>query len=136
MADVSGITAIRTTANTQFRNVAYGATIAAGNTLYYSTSDAEHLLADCDASATAATCTGVAITPGVNGGSGLIAVGGSIILVGATLTVGTVYVLSDTAGGIKPIADATSGDYITILGTAASATQLDLAIIVTGNQVA
>jgi hypothetical protein len=135
MADLSGITAVRPTSNTLFRNVGYGATIAAGQSIYYSDSDSEYVLADCDVADNAAPASAIAITPGVNGGSGLIATGGSIILVGTTMTVGTVYIASDTAGGIKPISDAVSGDFITILGTASTSTQLDLAITATGNQV-
>jgi len=109
MADVSGITAIRPTATTIFRNVLYGATVSVGQTLVYSTD--KYVLADANASAVLAAGEGVAITPGVNNGYGLMATGGSIILVGATLAVGKTYVVSDTAGGIMPIDDLSSGDY-------------------------
>ena len=45
------------------------------------------------------------------------------------LTAGTIYVLSDSvAGGIMPIADANTGDYISIVGVAKSATVLALSI--------
>lgn len=130
MADVTGITAVRTTQYTQTRNVVYGATIAAGNTLVKSAG--KSILADADASVALASAEGIAITPGVDTGYGIIAFSGSVVLVGATLAVGTVYIVSDTPGGIKPIADATAGDYITILGVASTATQLDLNIVATG----
>jgi hypothetical protein len=48
------------------------------------------------------------------------------------MTVGETYLVSDTAGGIMPVADRDTGDYVTRLGTASSATQLDLAIEATG----
>ena len=134
MADLTSITAVRPTANTITSNVPYGATIAAGQ-LVYRDSAGLYQLTDVDVSATAADAKGVAITPGINGGYGLIATGGSIILVGTTMTVGETYLASDTAGGIMPNADRDSGDYVTYLGNAASATQLDLAIKATGNQV-
>lgn len=41
--------------------------------------------------------------------------------IGATLTIGTVYVLSATAGGVAPAADLTTGDYAVILGVATAA---------------
>jgi hypothetical protein len=133
MADVSGITAVRPTQFTQVRSLTYGATIAAGNTV--TNVDGKAVLSDADASLALAATEGIAITPGVNNGHGLIAFGGAIILVGATLVVGTVYVTSATAGGIMPISDAASGDYVTILGTASTTTQLELAINRTGIQV-
>ena len=133
MADVSGITAVRPTQFTQIRNVEYGATIAAGNTVTMVTNVAQ--LSDTDASAALAATEGIAITPGIDNGFGLIAFSGSIILVGATLVVGTVYITSDTPGGIKPIADADPGDWVTILGVASTATTLDLDIQATAVQV-
>jgi hypothetical protein len=107
--------------------------VSVGQTLVYSTD--KYVLADANASAVLAAGEGIAITPGVNNGYGLMATGGSIILVGATLAVGKTYVVSDTAGGIMPIDDLSSGDYSTILGTASTATQLDLNIRASGAQV-
>lgn len=137
MADLSSITAVRPTANTRVQTVTYGATIAVGQSVYLDPADNEWKLADCDDTATTAGERGVAIaiTPGVDGGQGLIATGGSIILVGASMTVGTQYIVSDTAGGIKPEGDKSTGDRVTNLGNAASATQLDLNTRATGNQV-
>jgi hypothetical protein len=133
MADVSGITAIRPTATTIFRNVLCGATVSIGQTLVYSTD--KYVLADANASAVLAAAEGIAFNPSVNNGYVVIIVGGSIILVGATLSVGKTYVVSDTAGGIMPIDDLSSGDYSTILGTASTTTQLDLNIRASGAQV-
>lgn len=133
MADLSSITAVRPTANTQLRIVQYGATISAGQAVVKS--GTKYVLADADASAALSAAEGIAVTPGVDDGYGILATGGSIVLVGTTMTVGETYLLSDTAGGIMPNADRDSGDYVTKLGTAASATQLDLAIKATGIQV-
>jgi hypothetical protein len=131
MADLTGITAVRPTANTQVRVVQYGATIAVGKPIYRA-STGKYLLADANASSTAAAASAIAITPGVDAGYGLIAEIGSIILVGTTMVVGTTYVASRNAGGIMPNADRLTGDYITTLGTASTSTQLNLAIISTG----
>ena len=133
MADLTGITAVRPTSFTQIRLVMYGATIAAGQPVVLS--GTSYLLADANASSALAAAEGIAITPGVSGGYGLIATGGAIILVGTTMVVGTTYIVSDTAGGIMPDADRSTGDYVTRLGTASTTTQLDLSILATGVQV-
>lgn len=130
MADLSGITAVSPTANTQVRILQYGGTVSVGQPV--SLSSSKYVAADANASALLATATGIAMTPGVTDGYGLVAVGGSIILVGTTMTVGETYLVSDTAGGIMPNADRSTGDYVTRLGTASTATQLDLAIQSTG----
>lgn len=132
MADLSGITAVRPTATTQTKIVQYNATVAVGQTLVKS--GTKYVLADANASA-AAAAEGIAMTPGVADGYGIIAYAGSVILVGTTMTVGETYVVSDTAGGIMPNSDKASTDYITRLGTAATATQLNLSVQATGIQV-
>lgn len=133
MADLSSITAVRPTANTQVRVVQYGGTVSAGQPVVKSSG--KYVIADANASSTLAAAEGVAMTPGVTDGYGVVAFSGSIILVGTTMTVGETYLVSDTAGGIMPNADRSTGDYVTRLGTASSTTQLDLAIAATGIQV-
>ena len=133
MADLSSITAVRPTANTQIRLVQYGATIAAGQPIVKSGST--YVLADADASAVLAAAEGIAVTPGVNEGYGYMAFAGDVILVGTTMVVGETYLVSDTAGGIMPNADRDTGDYVTRLGTAKTTTQLSLSIQATGAQV-
>lgn len=133
MAALSGITAVRPTFNTRLRVVPYGATIAAGQPIVLS--GASYVLADANASAALSAAEGIAITPGVDGGYGVMATAGSVMLVGTTMTVGETYLVSPTAGAIMPNADRTTGDYVTKLGTASSATQLDLSIKATGIQV-
>jgi hypothetical protein len=133
MADLSGITAVRPTGSTQSRIVQYGGTVSVGQPV--SESSSKFVAADANASSTLANARGIAMTPGVTDGYGVIAVSGSIILVGTTMTVGETYLVSDTAGAIMPNADRSTGDYVTRLGTASTATQLDLAIQATGIQV-
>ena len=136
MADLSSITAVRPTSNTQVVGpVLYGATISAGQPVYLDSSDGKYKLADADASETTAQVQGIAMTPGVDDGYGVIAIGGNIILVGTTMTVGDSYLASATAGGIMPEGDLASDDYVTHLGVAATATQLNLNIKATGIQV-
>jgi hypothetical protein len=133
MADLSGITAVRPTETTQLRIVRYGATIAAGQPIV--ASSGKYVLADANASAALAAAEGIAMTPGIDNGFGVMAFGGPIILVGTTMVVGETYLVSPTAGGIMPNADRATGDFVTRLGTASSATQLNLSTQATGVQV-
>lgn len=132
MAALGSITAVRPTATTVQDNVKYGATIAAGVPVYLDSADSEHKPTDANLSAATASVKGITITPGIDAGYGLIATKGSIILVGTTMAVGTTYYCGPTAGEIIPEADLGTGDYVTRLGTAATTTQLDLDIRVTG----
>jgi hypothetical protein len=133
MADLSGITAVRPTSTTQLRIVQYGGTVSVGQAVVQSSS--KYVAADANASLALAAAEGIAMTPGVTDGYGVVAFSGSVLLIGTTMTVGETYLLSRTAGGIMPNADRTTGDYVTRLGTAATATQLELAIKATGIQV-
>lgn len=135
MAAISGITAVRPTSSTTLQAggpVVYGATISAGQVAYKDGSDSKHKLADSNVSASLAAAVGIFMTPGIDTGYGYVATGGSIILVGTTMVVGTVYCVGSVAGSIVPISDLTTGDYSTILGTASTATQLDLSIKASG----
>jgi len=86
----------------------------------------------CDANDTAAkaVCGGIVLTPCATDGIVLIAPNGATVDLGATLAVGTTYAVSATVGGICPLADITSGQYPTILGTATTTSSLPLSIIV------
>lgn len=133
MADLSSITAVRPTSNTQTRIVQYGGTVSAGQPIVKSSG--KYVAADANASLALAAAEGIAVTPGVSDGYGIMATAGSIILVGTTMVVGETYLVSPTAGGIMPNPDRATGAYVTRLGTASSTTQLDLAVKATGIQV-
>jgi len=133
MADLGSITAVRPTETTQLRIVKYGATIAAGQPIVLASG--KYVLADANASAALAAAEGIAMTPGVDNGFGVMAFGGPVVLVGTTMVVGETYLVAPTPGGIMPNADRFTGDFVTRLGTASSATQLDLSIQATGVQV-
>lgn len=134
MAALTGITAVRPTATTKHKLVKYGATIAAGVPVYLDAATQKYFPADANLSALSAAAVGVAITPGVDNGYGYIAIDEPIELVGATMVVGETYYVHATAGQIIPASDLTTGYYVTRLGTASTATQLDLSIQATGVQ--
>lgn len=130
---LSGITAVRPTANTVERKLLYGTTIALGQPVYQDASDNnECKLADANASSATAAAVGIAVTPGIDTSYGYVATGGSIILVGTTMVVGQQYFVGPTAGEIIASSELATGDRVTLLGVAASATQLDLTIKATG----
>lgn len=129
MAALSGITAVRPTSNTKVGGpVVFGGTVAAGQPVYKDAADLKYKLGDNNASTATKDVLGIVVTPGVADGYGYVATKGSIVLVGTTMVVGATYYLGATAGEIVPEADLATGNGVVRLGTAASATQLDLDI--------
>lgn len=106
----------------------FGEAVTAGQVVYKSSTTNKWLLADSNS-----------VTPEARHAIGIALNGGSIdqpvtvqtsgkITVGATLTAGTDYYLSDTPGAICPRADVGSGEYVCLLGLAESTTVLDLSV--------
>lgn len=101
-----------------------GETIAAGKAVYKSSTTKKWMLADSNsATAEARQATGIALN-GASLNQPIAVHTGGDITIGGTLTAGTAYYLSDTAGGICPLADVGSGEYICLLGQAKSTTVL------------
>jgi hypothetical protein len=136
MSDIS-ITAanVKLGAQTTPTKVAqYGEAVTQGQPVYKFT-DGKHYRCDANDGVAKAVCAGIALTPGSTDDYGLIALpsstpGRSLVNLGATLTVGTVYAVSATVGGIAPQADLTSGQFITTLGIATTAALLDFQVAV------
>lgn len=133
MSDLS-ITAANVLAGTAARKVngTAGATITAGKVLYEDPADKKLKLADCD-SATAAARSPIGIAlHGASNGQPLTYLSEGPVTIGATLTAGTTYYLSQTAGGICPLADLATGAYPVIIGIATSTTVLEVALLEAG----
>lgn len=111
-----------------------GGTITAGMPVYLDTDTNTWKAADCDASAATAVAGGIALH-GASSGQPLAVQTSGNINPGATVTVGEIYVVSGTAGGIAPEGDLAAGDYVTVLGVGTSASNIALAIHVSGVQV-
>ena len=112
-----------------------GATITAGQVVYLdSTASNVAKLAQSDGTSAEAEIQGIAMNGASSGQPVIIATSGDIDL-GATLTVGTIYVLSQTAGGICPAADLTTGDYVSVIGVATAADNLEIALTNSGVEV-
>lgn len=103
-----------------------GATITSGQAVYRDSADDRYKLADNN-SATAAVRApkGIALNSAAAGQPIRVLTEGDITI-GATLTPGVVYYLSDTPGGICPVADLAAGEYPTIIGIAESASVLNV----------
>lgn len=105
-----------------------GATITAGQVVYKDASDGKYKLADADSGTAAAKAPrGIALNGASNGQPLSIARSGAITI-GGTLTAGTAYYLSPTAGGICPLADVEAGDNVVLLGLASTTAILNLDI--------
>ncbi|MGE4307229.1 MAG: hypothetical protein AB7E24_24735 [Novosphingobium sp.] len=109
-----------------------GATITAGQVLYHDAADGKAKLADNNgATAIIRKVRGIALNGASNGQPVMILTEGDITL-GAVLTAGVTYYLSDTPGGICPAGDLTTGEYPTILGVAKSTTVLSVKLHAAG----
>jgi hypothetical protein len=111
-----------------------GATITAGQAVYYDTADSKWKLADADSATAAVRMSskgGIALN-GASDGQPLKVLRSGDITIGGTLTAGSAYYLSPNPGGIGLIAEVLSGDYIVFLGIAKSTTVLNVNIIYSG----
>lgn len=104
-----------------------GATITAGQLVYLDTTDMKYKLADNNGAAALRVPNGIALNGAANNQPLVIQKAGDITI-GATMTAGVAYYLSDTPGGICPVADLASGEYPCIIGIAKSASLLDVGI--------
>lgn len=129
MADIS-ITAANVVAGNDAAIVhgTAGEAITAGKAVYLSSTTNRWMLADSNSGTPEARrATGVALN-GASAGQPVAVQKGGDITIGATLTAGTAYYLSDTAGGICPVADVGSGEYVCLIGLARSASVLAIGI--------
>lgn len=107
-----------------------GAAITAGQMVYMDSSGL-YQLADSNGAAALRVPRGVALnSAGANQPLAIQRQGD--VTIGATLTAGVTYYLSDTPGGICPLADVGSGEYACIVGIAKSTTVLSIGINASG----
>lgn len=109
-----------------------GATITAGQVVYLDTADSKYKLADNNsATELARTPVGIALH-GAALDQPLTILTSGPVTIGATMTAGVAYYLSDTPGGICPVADLLTGEYPSIIGIATSTTVLNVKIHASG----
>jgi len=103
-----------------------GEALTAGKAVYKKAADNKWYLADCNsATAEVRAASGITLTGSAAGQPVVVQTGGSITI-GGTVANGVVYYLSGTAGGIRPVADNTTGDYPQTIGMATSSTVVKL----------
>ncbi|PDT79961.1 hypothetical protein [Sinorhizobium sp. BJ1] len=106
-----------------------GATVTAGQIVYLdSTTTGKWQLADADAATAAARGQGkigVALHGAALNQPLAVQTAGPITI-GATVVGGTAYYLSPNPGGIAPLADILTGDYVTLIGIATSTSAIKL----------
>jgi hypothetical protein len=128
MADysVTAASVVKTSTTSISEGIA-GATVTAGQAVYIDTADSSKLKG-CDADAQASSvCAGIALHGAANGQPLKYATGGSLTF-NSAFAAGDVVCVSTTVGGLAPYADLASGDFITVIGIATSATNLRIAI--------
>lgn len=114
--------------NAQKETGVAGATITAGQCVYRDEATMKYQLADANsATAAARQVRGIALHGAAANQPLTIQTAGDITI-GGTLTAGVAYYLSDTPGGIAPVADIGSGEYVCLLGLAESTTVLHVDI--------
>lgn len=104
------------------------ATITAGQTVYLNSND-EWALAKADSAAHLGSGQGpigIALHASLSGQPLEVQISGQITI-GATVAVGTIYVVAaDNAGAIAPFADLSTGNIVQVLGLAISTTVIDM----------
>jgi hypothetical protein len=111
----------------------YGETVTAGQSVYRKSTDSKIYKAQSDGTAEEATAIGIALVGGAVGQPAVYQTGG-LITIGATVAIGTIYVVSATAGGIAPWADLASTNYVTIVGIGSTAAVIAMSINASGIQ--
>jgi hypothetical protein len=105
-----------------------GEAITAGKAVYFDATTRTWKLADSNsATAAARQANGIALNGAAANQPLKVHTEGPITL-GAVLTAGVGYYLSDTPGGICPVADVGTGEYVCLLGLASSTSVLDVDI--------
>jgi hypothetical protein len=108
-----------------------GETITAGKLVYKSTSK-KFMLADSNSATVAAkTAVGIALN-GASLNQPLTIIKSGDVAVGAVLTAGSAYYLSDTPGGVCPDADVGAGENVCQVGIAKTTSVLSVKIVAPG----
>lgn len=128
VADVNG----NTTSLFPAQGIA-GEAITQGQPVYRKASDGKLYKADANVTSAEAEALGIALSAGASGQYITYWSEGTINL-GATLVVGTIYIVSVNAGGIAPISDLATSSWVTILCYAETTSVAKMLLTVTGVQ--
>ncbi|NNE62362.1 MAG: hypothetical protein HKN35_15830 [Woeseia sp.] len=108
-----------------------GEALTQGQPVYLNTADSKYYKCDANVSAVTAAAAGICMSPAATDEYFILCSAGPIDL-GGTLAIGTTYIVSATAGGVAPDADAATGWFKTALGHAIATDRLELDINASG----
>lgn len=108
-----------------------GESITAGQAVYKKASDGKWWKAQTDDTSAQADAQGIALHAAAADQPLAVQTGGSIAI-GATVAAGVFYYVSNTAGGICPVADIGSADYVTQIGYGLTTSTIMVQPIATG----
>ena len=109
-----------------------GETIAAGKAIYLASATNKWMLADANSGTAEARDAKAIALSGSSNNQPIAYQNGGTLTLGATMTAGLVYYLSDTPGGICPVADVGAGEYVEVIGVATSTTVMSLILAYSG----
>lgn len=110
------------------RHVTAGATITAGKAVVLDPATGKWVLADSNHATAALRVPGGIALNGASDGQPLTVAAGGPVMLGAVLTAGVAVYLSDTPGGLCPVADVGSGERAVLVGMAESTSVLEVAV--------
>lgn len=133
MADLS-ITAanVIAQAGATLRHGTAGAAVTAGKPGYYDAATDSYKLADNDSGTAEVRTADCMFLHAAEVGQPVTVLKAGPVALGAILTAGEVYYLSKTPGGICPVGDLATGEYVQIVGIATSTSVLDVAFKASG----
>lgn len=105
-----------------------GGTITAGDAIYPDDSDQGKMKPASSATAAQARAGGIALN-GASNNQPVDWVSGGKVNPGATVAVGTIYVVSDNAGKIKPAGDLGSDEFVTVLGVGTATDEITVGVL-------
>lgn len=109
-----------------------GESLTQGQPVYPKSTDSnKYWRADADTLAES-LATHIVLTPAAANGPVLLARPGSVVDLGATMTVGIPLCVSTNVGAICPYSDLASGDFPTIIGLPRAATEVELIMYALG----
>ena len=132
MAVVNLGTGVLASGNASVKDEIAGVAILAGQAVYRDAADGRVKLASTSAAANAAI--GIALNSAPTAGQPVRVAWDGTLTGTATLIVGEAYFVSDTAGSLGQMSDVGTGDFVTFVGIAATATSLKLRPFVSGVQ--
>lgn len=112
-----------------------GETVTAGQPVYLKSSDNKWWKTDSDDTEATAQVIGIALHA-ASANQPLAVQTGGLLTIGATIAAGVFYYVSNNAGGICPVADLGSNDWVSVVGYGSSTSVLVVHPLYTGKQLA